>query len=304
MSDQSPLDVGQLGSMAALKRLTDRVQVGQCILFLGAGVHVAPPASSRYTYPDEHRPLIGGDLSEHLAGDCGFRNEFPGESLRDLQRVSLCYETTKGFGRNALMEVLRRQLTEGRKPSAALNMLAELPFSIVVTTNYDHLLESALRGQGKEPDIFVYNPDSGEPTLDARADPTLQRPLVFKMHGDIDKGSSIVITDEDYITFVQRMSDKESLHPVPQTVRYRMKQWPTLFVGYSLRDYNLRLLFRTLRWRVDAADIPPAFSVDQQPDPLVVRVLQNNLKFVTFIAQDLWTFIPRLYKDVLEKDPK
>ena len=64
-----------------------------------------------------------------------------------------------------------------------------------------------------------------------------------------------------------------------------MKRWPTLFVGYSLRDYNLRLLFRTLRWRIDPANFPRAFSVDRTPDPLILEVWQNQRRFITFIAQ-------------------
>jgi hypothetical protein len=213
--------------------------------------------------------------------------------------VSLYVETTDGLGRNALVEFLRAQLTTGRKPSPALKMLAGLPFKIIVTTNYDRMLESALRKSEdeKEPQVIVYNPDESKPTQDV-VDPPAERPLVFKMHGDIEDGGSMVITDEDYITFLQRMSDKESLHPVPQTVRYRMQSWPTLFVGYSLRDYNLRLLFRTLRWRIDLAKSKSSFSVDRDPDPLVLKVLQDKLKFVTFVAQDLWTFVPWLYKEV------
>jgi hypothetical protein len=245
---------------------------------------------------------LGWRLSELLAEKYGFRNKFLEDSPRDLQRVSLYVETTDGLGRNALVEFIRTQLTTERKPSPALKMLAELPFKIFVTTNYDRMLESALRklldDKEKEPEVFVYNPDTTEPTQDARDDPTAERPLVFKMHGDIEKGRSMVITDEDYITFIQRMSDKEALHPVPQTVRYRMKQWPTLFIGYSLRDYNLRLLFHTLRWHIDPADLPPSFSVDRNPDPLVLKVLQDKLNFVTFVVQDIWTFIPWLYKEV------
>jgi SIR2-like protein len=294
------LDQGGTESSVALKRLTDRVKAGQCILFLGAGVHAPPPNDSLYKYPEEQRLPLGRHLSELLAEKYDFETRFPGESPCDLQRVSLYVETTDGLGLNALSEFMRAQLTAGRRPSPALRMLAELPFRIIVTTNYDRMLESALRkcDPEKEPDVFVYDPDAVEPTPDTRDDPTAERPLVFKMHGDIEDGGSMVITDEHYITFVQRMSDKEALHPVPQTVRYRMRQWPTLFVGYSLRDYNLRLLFRTLRWRIDTAEIPTSFSVDRNPDPLVLKVLQDKLKFVTFVAQDLWTFVPWLYKEV------
>ena len=70
-------------------------------------------------------------------------------------------------------------------------------------------------------------------------------------------------------------------------------------MGYSLRDYNLRLLFRTLRWRLDPASVPvPSFAVDHQPDPLILEVFQNNQNFVTFILQDLWTFVPRIYQEI------
>ena len=111
-----------------------------------------------------------------------------------------------------------------------------------------------------------------------------------------------MITDEDYIGFVQRMSEKDGTHPVPQTVRYRIKKWPMLFVGYSLRDYNLRLLIRTLRWKVDAADTPSAFSVDPYPDLLIRRVWQDSRRLVTFFAQNLWTFVPWLHREVLGRE--
>jgi hypothetical protein len=70
-----------------------------------------------------------------------------------------------------------------------------------------------------------------------------------------------------------------------------------LFVGYSLLDYNLRLLFKTLRWGLDLAKIPRTYSVDREPDPLILNVWQNR-KYVTFIAQDVWSFVPELYRRV------
>ena len=239
---------------------------------------------------------MGGDLAEKLADECGFRDKFPDESPRDLMRVALCYEMTHGLGRKRLIDSLKNHLHSDKTPSPALQMLAQLPFSIIVTTNYDLLLEKAL--YPKEPTIRVYDPRPDSPTRDVDEDPTPERPLLFKMHGDLGKGDSIVITDEDYITFVQRMSDKEALHPVPETIRYQMKRWHTLFVGYSLRDFNLRLLFRTLRWRMDPARFPPTFSVDRNPDPLILEVWQNERRFVTFVTEDLWAFVPWLFNEV------
>jgi hypothetical protein len=299
-----------------LEELAKHVKSGNCILFLGAGVHAPPPEDSKYKYPDEQRIPLGRDLSQKLADEFGYKKVFcdhPCErpqsvppdcdrSCQDLQRVSLYIETEKAYGRKKLVDALDMHLRENKKPSPALKMLSSMPFKIFVTTNYDRLLEAALNKFEKDPVSIVYNCDTNIPTPDMTEDPTKERPLLFKMHGDLNQRESIVITDEDYIIFVQRMSDKEALHPVPQTVRFRMRQWPTLFVGYSLRDYNLRLMFRTLRWRVDTVNFPTSFAVDRNPDPLTLQVWQNERKIIAFVAQDLWTFAPWLYKEVHGKE--
>jgi hypothetical protein len=286
----------------AFRELVDLVKGGECVLFLGAGIHAPAPDDSKYKYPDDVRPLLGGELAEKLAEQCDYLTQLPQESPRDLQRVSLCYQYTKGLDRTKLVSVLDKHLMAGKKPSPLLKMLAALPFRLLVTTNYDRLIEAALRQKEKDPTVVIYNPDPDKPTQDPSQDPTSDRPLMFKMHGDLQTESSIVITDEDYITFVQRMADKEAIHPVPSTIRYRMSKWRTLFVGYSLRDYNLRLLFRTLRWRLDQSNFPCSFSIDRHPDPLILQVWQNERRFITFVPQDLWSFVPWLYKEVLGKE--
>jgi hypothetical protein len=275
------------------------IPIETCVLFLGAGVHAPPPPDSGYEYPESERPLLGGDLARKLADECDFRTKFPNESPCDLQRVSLDYETENWLGRKKLVDQLETHLQTGRKPSPALRMLAALPFKIIVTTNYDRLLEAALRRVGKDPKVLVYGPDPTQVTADMTLDPTSERPLVFKMHGDLDQRDSIVITDEDYIRFVQRMSDKGNFHPVPETVMYRMSRWTTLVLGYSLRDYNLRLLFRTLRWKKDEADLPPSLSVDRSPDLLIKRVYEESRpKLINFVIEDLWAFVPALYREI------
>jgi len=246
------------------------------------------------------RPLLGWQLAEKLAAECTI--PLPPESLHDLQRVALCFEKSRGLGRATLVSRLNTYLMDNKKPSPILEMLAGMPFPIIVTTNYDRLLEAALRAAGKDPNVVIYDPNPDRPTRVVGQDPTERKPLIFKMHGDLNQNESIVITDEDYITFVQRMADKEAVYPVPLSIRYRMQQWRILFVGYSLRDYNLRLLFRTLRWRVDPANFPPSFSIDRDPDPLILQVWQNERQFITFVAQDLWSSVPYLYKEVTGKE--
>jgi hypothetical protein len=146
---------------------------------------------------------------------------------------------------------------------------------------------------GTSPRVAVYKPEQ-EATTDLR-NATIQSPVTYKLRGDIAHRESLVVTDEDYIQFVLRMSDKEPYDPIPLSLKHFLKRWTTLFIGYSLLDYNLRLLFKTLRWRIDPAKIPETYSVDYQPDPLVLDVWQSQRRYVKFIAQDVWSFVPALY---------
>ena len=173
----------------------------------------------------------------------------------------------------------------------------------MITTNYDTLFERALRRTEKDPFITEFDPDGERPTRDypKDRDPSPEKPFVFKMHGDVNVPESIVVTDEDYISFILRMNAADRFHPVPETFRFRFANWPTIFVGYSLLDYNLRLLFKTLRWKVDKAQRPTSYSVDVLPDPLIQDVWQREQGF-RFIAEDVWDFVPRVYNDVLGRE--
>ncbi|HEU0012636.1 MAG TPA: SIR2 family protein [Longimicrobium sp.] len=275
--------------------IAEHVKKERCILFLGAGAHYGPPPDSLYVYPEKRRPPTGTGLSLQLARECGFAERFPNESPNDLQRVSAYYEL--GRNRKTLVNTVVDAVQLGKTPSPVLRALAHLPFPLVVTTNYDQLFETALREVPKKPFVSVYNPNQDAVTEEPE-EPSARCPFVIKLHGDVQVPSSMVITDEDYIRFVMRMGDKDPHNPVPETFRYFFKRWPTLFVGYSLRDYNLRLLFQTLRWKMDKADIPLTYSVDPYPDPLLLAVMQDQRRYVSFVAEDAWEFVPRLYEQV------
>lgn len=280
--------------------IVDSVKNGRCILFLGAMAAAAePPAGSPFDYAA--RLPSGKTLSTLLAKRCGYTDD----DDDNLQRVSLFFQCKENNSRHSLIKALEDIIAESKvEPSPAMHMLAALPFRIIITTNYDKLFEDALygaktsNGESKRPIVTVYDPDRNGPPEPVPLDPLEAKPILLKLHGDIDKPNSIVITEEDYITFIHRMANPH-FHPIHEKIRSRMMEWPILFVGYSLRDYNLRLLFKTLRWHVDPANYPLSFSVDPYPDNLIVSILQNSRPpMVSFIRENLWDFVPALYTAV------
>ena len=302
-----------------VQQIVDAISEGRCLLFLGAGVHAPPPEGCRWTYPETARPLLGGEFSACLAAELkqelDLAREFPSD-LGNLQRSSLHFEIKRT--RKQLVDQLTKAVQTGKTPSPALRALAELDFPLVITTNYDRLLEEALTRAGKTWRLSVYNKQRNVKTVDFRdarplgrtgpvdplrlVAPDPQNPFVLKIHGDIVDRKSIVITDEDYIHFVMRTRDPRRYNPVPKTFQVAIETWTTLFVGYSLLDYNLRLLFKTLRWGADPANTPDSYSVDFSPDPLIAQVLGNPPRLVTFVVLDLWTFVPDLYRCLIGKE--
>lgn len=298
-----------------VRNIADVVKRKQCVLFLGSAIHV-PSSNPKYVYPATKCPPIGNQLSDLLATKCSY----PDQDRWNLQRVSSYYEWLSGFRsqlvsevRNAIHMEIGDEVGETvppvseREPSPVLRGLARLGFPIVITTNYDHLYEKALKqiqdpaGAATETEAdfqkSIYSPKSTIKTKDCRPVPSSTSPYLLKIHGDLDEDDSIVITDEDYIQFVLRMGDKHPYHPVGKNTLTYLTKWPTLFIGYRLSDYNLRLLIKTLRWRMDPAQIPASYAVDMKPDVLI-RATMEKQQYVSFIEMNLWNFVPDLYKEV------
>jgi len=321
-----------------IDQIAASVRSGEIVLFLGAGVHASEPAppGQPESPPDPRRPLFAGVLAEALARETRWAQRFPDKPPKQhFQRVALDYELSiildeqwkdweqKGKaqglpkpaadpatapeaidlrrrGRERLANAVQRAVTVGKTPSPALRALAELNFPLIITTNYDRLFEDALLLAGKNPTTSVYQPKANVPPKDVSKDPSPETPFVFKVHGDINTPESLVITDEDYIDFVLQMTAPGNYNPVPRTFYYRLAMWPTLFIGYSLLDYNLRLLLKTLRHKKDG--FPRSYSIDPWPDPLVARVWDSELGYVGFLANNLWEFVPELYRRVKESE--
>jgi hypothetical protein len=282
--------------------LLESVKKGECILFLGAMAHARTPAGCSYLY--ENAPPSGRELSDHLANLC----QYPYNDRYDLQRVSLYFEysdTPERQNRESLVREIRTKILEKNPlPSPALHMLAALPFPIVITTNYDNLFDIALArantlaNRPKQVQPRIYRPGLFDPAEKVQ-DFSEEKPILLKLHGALDHGETVVVTENDYLKFIQKMSDQRT-HPIHNFVRTQMMKWPVLFIGYSLRDYNFRLLMATLRASVNDADWRLYFSVDPEPDGVIALVSMRDKDFtISFIQRDLWNFVPALYEACL-----
>jgi hypothetical protein len=74
--------------------------------------------------------------------------------------------------------------------------------------------------------------------------PSKQRPVVFHLHGHLDVPRSMVLTEDDYLDFLVRITTDPEI--LPPRIQEAFTDSTVLFLGYGLADTNFRVLFRAL----------------------------------------------------------
>jgi hypothetical protein len=246
------------------------ILAGRVIPFLGAGVNIyeRAPHSEDSWEPGESLPS-GADLAKYLATNF----DYPLTDLENLAGVAQYAAIMTGSG--PLYEELRRLLDRDYEPTSVHRLLAAIPGSLrskhslslsqlIITTNYDDVLERAFEEQEEPFDLvwymaegdnrgkFLHRPPAGEPIVIDKPNEFREvspdvRTVILKMHGAVDRidpdQDSYVITEDHYIDYLTH-TDISGL--VPVTLAAKLRRSHFLFLGYSLRDWNLRVILHRI----------------------------------------------------------
>jgi hypothetical protein len=249
--------------------VVDAVRDGEVVFLLGAGVNRCGRPDEVTWEPGGKYLPTGQELAKYLAD----KYHLPTGEPLDLARVSQYVAALRGPAKlsKELHELFEAECSPtgihrflARLPSRLRDAGAKLPHQFVVTTNYDDVLERAFREENEPFDLFVYiasgpdrgrvlyQPHEGEPTVirepNMAADLGSERTAILKIHGAIDRHDaerdSWVITEEHYVEYLTQ-TDISTWMPVALSERLHESNLECL--GYSLRDWNLRVILRRLR---------------------------------------------------------
>lgn len=118
-------------------------------------------------------------------------------------------------------------------------ILAKLPVRNYWTTNFDTLIEDALKYTREKRDVMTTN-DSFI-TADERRDN-----VVYKLHGDVNAPQGIVILQDDYDRY------EESHRNYMIALGNELATNNMLFLGYSFNDPDIKNIFRLLKLKSSA----------------------------------------------------
>jgi SIR2-like domain len=172
-----------------------------------------------------------------------------------------------------LMDRLREILPDEKcQPSPLLRTLAEInELKLIVTTNYDRLMERALDDAMRAYKTVV-QPIGGfdvgkHPELKGLLDELVEYDdlILYKIHGTFQDGgtSALIITEEDYIEFLTVASMKD--RGVPAPIADKLVDSTLLFLGYGLEDWDFRVIFHALIGKLPPREHRKSFAIQRTP---------------------------------------
>lgn len=268
------------------------VRGGRFVVVLGSGVNVGCG-----NLPDANK------LAVELARQYDYPIRATGDRV-DLTEVAEYVAVVEGP--DILYGALQNHLSVDCDVSNVHRFLATLPsvterlgyprqHQLIVTTNYDTLLEQAFReaeepfdlavyvASGDDKGKFVHIPVEGSPE---RAEPTnsydkfpfhddgeLWRTLIVKIHGAVTTHDTahvwrdnFVVTEDNYIDY---LSGGEMSELVPVAILERLRRSHCLFLGYDIREWSLRVFLKRV-WGAQIRNV--SWTVQESPDELEERL--------------------------------
>jgi hypothetical protein len=129
------------------------------------------------------------------------------------------------------------------------SILAALPAAVYVTTNFDPLLEWALRAQERTPQQVLtrwrHKKTAEASTSQTIAPPTVKAPLVYHVYGAFgtETDDGLVLTEDDYFDYLIGTAAAKLM---PAVVESALVDNSLLFLGFRLTDWHFRVLFRLM----------------------------------------------------------
>lgn len=169
-----------------------------------------------------------------------------------------------------------------------LRLLARFPLPIYVTTSQSDFLERALEAEGKKPrtQICFWSGQISSAAPEHRPDPdftpTVTSPLVYHLYGLEAYPQTLVLSEDDYLNFLIAMvEDTNTLNPVvPLTLRRALGESHLLLLGYQLRDWDFRVMFRfILKFRRDEFS-PRGMVIQLKKNEKRIENVERSLEYL------------------------
>ncbi|QJC57981.1 hypothetical protein HC248_03313 [Polaromonas vacuolata] len=152
----------------------------------------------------------------------------------DLVTLAQYHANANQANRGKLNQLLVTEFSQAAEETENHKILVRLPIETYWTTNYDTLIETALKDSGKVADI-KYTSKQLALTIPKRD------AVVYKMHGDVTNPADAILIRDDYEKYHIKMA------PFVTALSGDLVSKTFLFLGFSFTDPNLEYILSRVR---------------------------------------------------------
>lgn len=244
--------------------LMQRIKDGKCTPFIGAG-------ACSGALP------LGSDIAREWAK----KYKYPMADCDDLVRVAqfLAIQSDPMFPKEEILKCLKCISPPNfNAPDEPHGVLAELPLPVYITTNYDEFMVQALKSRNKDPkrELCKWNKyiKKQPSVLDSGFRPTVANPVVYHLHGHNEVPESLVLTEDDYLSFLVNLSRDQNL--LPPRIQEALAGTSLIFIGYRLADWDFRVLFQGIISSTESTLRRISITVQLPPTQQEMKIYQEK----------------------------
>jgi len=152
----------------------------------------------------------------------------------NLVDVAQFHLNERAQNRTEINQTLIEQFSSDHQVNSKHRILARLPIATYWTTNYDHMIETALAEAGKVVDVK-------RAVADLKRTQRGRAAVVYKMHGDVNDPDHAILTKDDYEGYFRRYE------PFVTLLAGDLVAKTMLFVGFSFTDPNIDYIMSRVR---------------------------------------------------------
>lgn len=271
--------------------IREKLNERMVIPFLGSGASLSNrDFTLKWEKSSQFLPNTG-ELTEYLAEKSNYPR-IESLQLTELTEVAQYFQVVTG--REPLEDELHNIFSLQYQFSSIHRFLAEIQVPIIIiTTNYDDLIEQAFDALGKKYDLIIHTNNSQladriywKPYGEVEPQKIIPNKLdinintvsvIYKMHGAIDRKEKerdqYVITEDDYIDFLVKMNKNRA---IPAILAEPFEKCHFLFLGYSLRDWNMRVVLNRIEHEAHRQKLKKSWAIQNNPSPLEKRFWQDR----------------------------
>lgn len=254
--------------------ILDTLAEQRCVLFIGSGAYQAPD---------------GKDIETALCKWLDASNTNHPE-IRLYNPDGFFLFRKNRFKRKVIGSIKEFYNQEFKETEKHFSKIAQIPFSMVLTLNYDNILARTFDQLGFDYQSDFYFKHRKAPEKFER--PTRNKPLIYNLMGNIEEPESLILTHGDFFDYLDSIFKSNSMNQELKEEIEKAERF--IFLGLPYEKWYLQMLLRILSLHSDKLKEIERTALKEFEDPRLHEIYTEEFK-IEFIPTNTDAFIDSLY---------